>query len=268
MPYADLHVHTTRSDGSLEPEAIPAAARRADVAVVAVTDHDRRQPFEEPVLEREGVTIVNGIELRVEAPDGQRVDLLGYGVDPTPELEGVVERIQHNRIERGQAIVDCVESQFGIDLGVTVDEGFGRPHVARAIDDHPDVDCDYQGAFDRLIGYGDPCYVAREVPSFERGLATLAGACRLVSLAHPLRYRDPDAALSLTADPALEAVELYYPYDRGGVDRDVVEAAVERNDLLVTGGSDAHGDDLGEAGLSRREYARLDLTDGRGDSGR
>ena len=258
MPYADLHVHTTRSDGSLDLETVPDAARYAGVEAVAVTDHDRLQPFDDPIVEREGVTLVNGIELRVETPHGERVDLLGYGVDPTPDLEGVVERIQRNRVERGRAIVDCVESRLDVDLGVTVDEGFGRPHVARAIDANPDVDYDYQDAFDELIGYGDPCYVARDVPSFERGLAALSGACRLVSLAHPLRYRDPEAALGLTADPALEAVELHYPYDRD-VDRSVVEDAVERNDLLVTGGSDAHEEELGATGLSKREYAALGL---------
>lgn len=261
MPYADLHVHTTRSDGSLELEEIPDAARRGDVAVVAVTDHDRRQPFDAPVIEREGVTIINGIELRVETPGGERVDLLGYGVEAMPELEGILEQIQTNRIERGRAIVDCVETRLGVDLGVTVEDGFGRPHVARAIDDHPGLEYDYEDAFDRLIGYGDPCYVAREVPTFERGLAVLTAACRLVSLAHPLRYRDPEAALALTADPDLEAVELHYPYGTGDVDRSVVEDAIERHDLLVTGGSDAHDHELGVAGLSRREFDRLELTD-------
>ncbi|WP_137291015.1 PHP domain-containing protein [Natronorubrum halophilum] len=258
MPYADLHVHTTRSDGNLELDAVPDAARRAGVDVVALTDHDRLQPFDEPVVERDGVTIVSGIELRVETPGGERVDLLGYGVEPTAELEGLLERLQADRVERGQAIVDCVESRLGVDLDVTVEDGFGRPHVARAIDDHPDLEYDYEAAFDRLIGFGDPCYVPRNVPSFERGLAALTAACRLVSLAHPLRYRDPEKALALTAEPDLEAVELQYPYNRGDeVDRSIVERAISRNDLLSTGGSDAHGTDLGIAGLSRPAYEQL-----------
>ncbi|MFC4436198.1 MULTISPECIES: PHP domain-containing protein [Natrialbaceae] len=256
MPYADLHVHTTRSDGELEPTDVPEAARRDGVDVVALTDHDRRQPFDESVIERDGVTIVHGIELRVETECGQRVDLLGYGIEPTTELEAVTERIQRNRVERGQAIVDCVEDRLGIDLGVTVDDGFGRPHVARAIADHPDADCDYEGAFDRLIGNGDPCFVPRDVPSFERGRRVLAEAGRLVSLAHPLRYRDSERALELTAD--LDAVELHYPYGRE-VDRRPVERAIDRYDLLATGGSDAHDDRLGVAGLSRDAYRRLNI---------
>lgn len=259
MPYADLHVHTTRSDGGLELEDVPAAANRVGVNVVALTDHDRVQPFDGPMVEREGVTLVSGIELRVETPHGERVDLLGYGVESTGDLEGLVDRIQTNRIERGQAIVDCVETRLGVDLGLTVGDGFGRPHVARAVDDHPDVEYDYEDAFDRLIGYGDPCFVPRDVPTFEQGLAALTASCRLVSLAHPLRYRDPDAALALTADPDLEAVELHYPYGHTDLDLRLVERAIERNELLVTGGTDAHDHELGIAGLSRREYEQLAL---------
>ncbi|QFU82009.1 PHP domain-containing protein [Natronorubrum aibiense] len=266
MPYADLHVHTTRSDGSLDLEAVPAAARRAGVAVVAVTDHDRMQPFDAPVVDRDGVTIINGIELRVSTPDGQRVDLLGYGVDPTPELEELVAGIQRNRVERGQAIVGCVEDRLGIDLGVTVTDGFGRPHVARAIDAHPEVGYDYAGAFEELIGYGDPCYVPRDVPSFEDGLGALDASCRLVSLAHPLRYRDPEAALALTTDPALSAVEFHYPYTRSHEDgQRLVADAIDRNDLLVTGGTDAHEDELGVAGLSRAEYEQLQIEERSGN---
>lgn len=273
MPYADLHVHTTRSDGSLELEAVPEAARRGGVDVVAVTDHDRVQPFDGPVVERDGVTLLHGIELRVETPGGeasdtrrsssdrrsgggQRIDLLGYGLEPSAELEAILETIQENRIERGRAIVDCVESRLGIDLDVTIDGGFGRPHIARAIEAHPGTDYDYQGAFDHVIGSDCPCYVPRDVPSFERGQAALSESCRLVSLAHPLRYRDPESALALAAE--LDAVELQYPYGRE-VDRDPVERAIERHDLLATGGSDAHDERLGVDGLSREAFDLLDL---------
>ena len=269
MVYADLHVHTTRSDGSLERAAVPAAAKRRGVSVVALTDHDRLQPIDEPIVERDGVTIVNGIELRVEvdattaaAGDGraagQRVDLLGYAVERTPDLEALVERIQENRVERGRAIVDCVEDRLGVELDVAVDDGFGRPHVARAIDAHPDVEYDYEDAFAELIGNGDPCYVPRDIPTFERGREVLADACELVSLAHPLRYRDPESALALAAD--LDAVELWYPYARD-VDRTTVERTVERHDLQATGGSDAHDETLGVAGLEREAYRRLGLSE-------
>lgn len=256
MPYADLHVHTTRSDGSLALSDVPAVARRADVSVVAITDHDRIQPFDGPVIEREGVTIVHGIELRVETETGQRIDLLGYGVQATDALTAEVERIQRNRIERGRAIVENVESRLEIDLNLDVETGFGRPHVARAIDAHPDTEYDYEGAFDHLIGNDGPCFVPRDVCPFDAGREILSEACSVVSLAHPLRYPDPEHALELTEK--LDAVEREYAYG-GPVDLTPVDRAIERHDLLVTGGSDAHDDRLGLAGLSRNAYDALEL---------
>jgi len=256
VPYADLHVHTTRSDGQLTLERLPAAADRADVAVTAVTDHDRLHPgLDAPVVERDGVRIVNGVELRVQA-DGQRLDLLGYGVDPAraDDLRTECERLQRDRIERTRAIAECVEERLGIDLGLSYEPGIGRPHVARAIDASPETDLGYRDAFADLIGDDGPCFVPRDVPSFEHGLSLLSEACGVVSLAHPLRYDDPAAALELAAD--CDAVEGPYPYD-GPVDEELVATAVERHDLLVTGGSDAHDDRLGLAGLSESDFDSL-----------
>lgn len=257
MPYADLHVHTTRSDGNLQLEDVPDVAHRHGLDVVALTDHDRLQPFAEPVIERDGIVLVHGVELRVEITDGHRVDLLGYGVEPTPELEETLADIQRNRRERGVEIVRRVERRLGVDLGVTVGDGFGRPHVARAVAEHPETEFDYQETFDELIGYGDPCFVPRSVPSFERGRELLESAATVVSLAHPLRYRDSDLALERAQ--TLDAVELHYPYGRP-VDSRPVEATIERYGLFATGGTDAHEERLGVAGLSEREYRELGLS--------
>ena len=251
MPYADLHVHTDRSDGTLALEELPAAANEAGVAVVAVTDHDRFQPaLDAPVTVRDGVTLVHGIELKVETED-QRLDLLGYGVDPTPALAAEVERLQADRRERGRAIVECVEDRLDVDLDLEVREGLGRPHIARAIEAHPDAPYDFRGAFEELIGDGRPCFVAREVTPLDVGRDLLREACALVGLAHPFRYDDPAAAIAVAAD--LDAIERWYPYGRE-VDAAPVERAIEAHGLLATGGSDAHGESLGAAGLTSAAY--------------
>lgn len=254
-PFADLHVHTTASDGALSLDAVPAAARRAGVGAVAITDHDRIHPdLDTPVTTVDGIELLRGIELRVEVDTDFRVDLLGYGVDPTTELADLLTHLQRDRIERARAIVARVEDRLGVELAVEFRQGIGRPHIARAIDAHPDAPYDYTDAFTHLIGDDGPCYVSRDVPSFERGRTALAGACGLVGLAHPFRYADPDAALALTAD--LDAVERWYPYERP-VDMSSVERAIAAYDLVPTGGSDAHDDRLGRAGLSRRRYRRF-----------
>jgi len=252
MIVADLHVHTTRSDGTLPPDAVSDAARASELEAVAVTDHDRLPPLDAPVVERDGVTVIAGIELRVTAGD-QQLDLLGYGVDPTPALRAETERLQRDRIERAQKIVDCVEDRLGVNLDLDVHPGVGRPHIAQAVADSHDH-YTVQDAFDQLIGTDQPCYVARDLPTFERGRELLDDAAALVGLAHPLRYDDPAAALAHAG--SLDAIEREYPYERA-VDRTPVDDAIEAHDLLATGGSDAHGETLGIAGLGRATSERF-----------
>lgn len=257
-PVADLHVHTTASDGQFEVGDIPAAARDAGVECVAVTDHDRPHPdLDGPVVRVDGLTVVHGIELRVDAGD-QRVDLLGFGLERTDALADIVAEIQENRVERARRIVDCVETRVGVDIDVDLSEGVGRPHLARAIDES-DADYDYRDAFQYLIGSDSPCYVAREVPTFEDGVAALNEACAVVGLAHPFRYPNPRSALDLCAD--LDAVERYYPYgnryDRPDVDTALLDRTVETHDLLAIGGSDAHETTLGLAGVPADAFERF-----------
>ncbi|MFB6106478.1 MAG: PHP domain-containing protein [Halobacteriaceae archaeon] len=250
--YADLHVHTTVSDGTLAPAEVPAAAADAGLSVVAVTDHDRvAGALDAPVGRRDGVTLVRGVELRVDSPAGQ-VDLLGYGVDPSDALRAELDRIQRDRVDRARRMVACVEERLGVSLDVAFESGVGRPHVARAVAAHPDVPYDVAGAFEHLIGEGGPCYVARAVPAFERGASLLGADCALVALAHPFRYPDPAAVLELAAD--LDAVERYYPYD-DPVDPSPVDRVCRTAGLVATGGSDAHGRTLGRAGLTREQFA-------------
>jgi predicted metal-dependent phosphoesterase TrpH len=253
MVVADLHVHTTNSDGTLTVETLPEAAEQAGVETVAVTDHDRLHPeLAEPVTTVDGLELIHGIELRVAA-DHERVDLLGYGATRTDGLTGLVTDLQENRIERARRIVSSVEDRLGVDLDVTFERGVGRPHIARAVAES-DHQYGYGDAFEQLIGDGCPCYVARDIPDFETGLQELRAACDVVGLAHPFRYDDPEAALALTAH--LDAVEVPYPYGRD-VDTGPAEQAAQRHDLLVTGGSDAHEETLGIAGLDRDGYDQV-----------
>lgn len=246
---ADLHVHTTASDGTLTLDEVPEAARRAGVDTVAITDHDRVHPgLDAPVTVVEGVRLVRGVELRVDAGD-IRVDLLGYSVRDDSALGEELDRLQRDRIERARAIVDCVEDEIGVVLDIDPKAGVGRPHIARAVE-RSDAPYGYQEAFDHLIGSDCRCYRPRELPTFERGSELLLDACAVVSLAHPFRYRDLDRALGLACD--LGAIERYYAYGRP-VDTARLERVAREADLLRTGGSDAHDRTLGRAGLAGAE---------------
>ncbi|TKX80376.1 PHP domain-containing protein [Halorubrum sp. SD626R] len=247
---ADLHAHTTVSDGAMTVDELAATAADAGLDWVAATDHDRIHPdLGAPVVEREGVRVVRGIELRVDA-GFERLDLLGYAVERTDALDEETDRLQADRQRRGAAILDAVEDRLGVDLGVEPRPGLGRPHIARAIDESA-APCDYAGAFDELIGDDGPCYVARDVTALDRGVELLRDACAFVGLAHPFRYGDVDAALDVARE--LDAVERFYPYGRP-VDDARVERVAAEHDLLLTGGSDAHERTLAEAGLTAEAF--------------
>ncbi|SEF99385.1 hypothetical protein SAMN04488133_1290 [Halobellus limi] len=253
-PAADLHVHTTASDGVLTVPELADAARDGGVDVVAVTDHDRVHPdLSAPVQTLDGVTVIRGIELRVDAGD-QRLDLLGYGLEPTEGIETVTSRIQRDRKRRGAEIVSRVEDRLDVDLDVELKEGIGRPTIARAIE-ASDAPYDFEAAFAELIGDGRPCYVERWVPSFSAGADVLRESCAVVALAHPFRYADPESALERARE--LDAVERFYPY--GGTsaereDRALLDRVAADADLLVTGGSDAHDRTLGVTGPPSAEF--------------
>jgi len=252
MVVADLHAHTTNSDGTMTLSGLVAAAREAGLDVVAVTDHDRLHPaVDEPVARRGDLTLVHGIELRVDAGE-QRVDLLGYGVRETDALAEECAHLQRDRQERARAIVECLEERLGVSVPIEPGPGVGRPHVARAAAEVTEYTV--QDVFDEFIGDEGPCYVARDVPSFERGRDLLTEACALVGLAHPLRYPDPEAALALCE--SLDAVERSYPYE-GTTDLSAVDETIETHDIVATGGSDAHGEELGLAGLDEVEWERV-----------
>lgn len=247
---ADLHAHTTVSDGVMTLPEVPVVARDAGLDWVAVTDHDRIHPdLAAPVVNRDGVRIIRGIELRVDA-GFERLDLLGYAVEHTDALDAEIERLQTDRKRRGAAIVDRVEKRLDIDLVIEPRAGIGRPHVARAIDESS-APYDYAAAFEELIGNDGPCYVAREVTSLDRGVELLRDACALVGLAHPFRYDDVAAALDVAR--ALDAVERFYPYGRA-VDDARIESIADEADLLLTGGTDAHERTLAEAGLTAETF--------------
>ena len=252
---ADLHLHTTVSDGVLTLDELPAAAERAGVEAVAVTDHDRYHPgLDEPVQRVEGVTVIRGIELRADAGD-QRVDLLGYGLRETDALAAECDRIQRDRQSRGRRMVERVEAETGVELDVEIAPGLGRPDIARAVEES-DAPYDYGGAFDELIGNDRPCYVSRDVPTVEEAVPLLREACAVVGLAHPFRYDDPAAALALVADHDLDAVERFYPY---GHDPDLgpLDELLTDEELLRTGGSDAHDRTLGVAGPAGDDWAQI-----------
>ena len=254
---ADLHVHTTESDGTTDPSKIPELARENGLDVIAVTDHDVYHDLCNPVVSRGQVDVISGIELRVEAESvDERIDLLGYGVTPTEELDRLVEEVRMNRKHRAEEMVRRIEEQTGAELEFEPTVSTGRPHIARAVKENERIPYDYQGAFDDLIGREHYCYVPRDIPTFETGVKALRSSTMCISLAHPYRYDNAESILELAEK--LDAIECNYSYSDSVDVGNLPIEKTEEFDIGVTGGSDAHQpSSIGTCGLSREEMERF-----------
>lgn len=259
MVYADLHSHTTVSDGETEPSEVTEIASQVGLEAVAITDHDQINTFLDGKLEViENIDIINGIELRVKTATGHKIDLLGYGVQATTQLENLTQVIQQNRIERSTEMLDLIEDETGVRLQFEPDKNTGRPHIARAIEQDPQLEYSYQTAFDELIGNDCPCYVERDLPLFKEGLYVLQNATEFVSLAHPYRYTTPNHILEMYAEQ-LDGIESNYPYESKGYVSNLEDRKetlfIEQYSLISTGGSDSHEPTtLGCNGLTQEDY--------------
>jgi hypothetical protein len=253
----DLHSHTTCSDGRNEPSELVRLAKAAGIDVLAVTDHDTLDGIAPAAEEgkRIGVRVVAGVEMSSQF-EGHDVHVLGIGIDPAnPELDRQLGEMRAARRVRVGRICDALAGQ-GVKLDpadVLAEAGgksVGRKHVARAMVKRGLVP-DQQTAFDRYLGQGAPAHVpSTEIPP-ARATAFIRRAGGLPILAHP-HFFDDDALVGRILDSTLFAgIEAFHRYEKPGRHVGFLALARRRN-LLVSGGSDYHGDDHPHnAGLGR-----------------
>lgn len=279
-PVADLHTHTTASDGTSTVSERVEQARQRSLEAVAVTDHDRVSD-ELGTRSRtvEGVELITGVEVKAEAR-GKKVEILGYYVDPdADELEEVLRRVRRYREQRNRKMTDRFVGVTGIettyeDMRERADGGLGRPHFARLLVEEGFVDT-VSEAFDDYLGVDGDIYVPTEKVGYASVVRAVHEAGGVASLAHPGRIdMDADMVRNLVGEmtqKGLDCVEVWYPYggiasDRGstvGVE-EALEIA-EENDLLRTGGSDCHGEGsdkfrIGGVGVPAEDLRRLRST--------
>jgi len=251
----DLHAHSARSDGILEPRALVAAAAAAGVRVLALADHDTLAGVRELCAPGGGelpLDLVPAVEINSVAGgihdlwEGE-LHILGLGVDPADEpFEAALRRQRDSRAVRFGIILGRLR-----DLEMPVDEGaealpvapgasLGRLQIARllvAAGHAPSVDAAMQG----LLARGKPAYVPRQGLGPWEAIAAIRAAGGLPTLAH---FADAPARRNLVAElieAGLGGLEVHYRH----FDAEAVAemAAVARALRLVpTGGSDYHGD--------------------------
>lgn len=256
MTGIDLHIHSTYSDGLLTPDQLCALAVRRHTQLLALCDHDTTDgllPMAEAarLQNQRGarLTLIPAVELSAGA-DG-RTHILGYGVRAdSPPMQATIAALRRQRALRGQRMVEALAAE-GIVIPPelipkpeTEGTAIGRPHIARALIAMGRANTMEQ-AFGRYLVEGRPAYVPLSHMTASEAVALLRQCGAVPVLAHPARLRLPSQALealtlSLQA-VGLMGVEVYHPSASRG-DLRTLDAMARRLGLLVTGGSDYHGD--------------------------
>ncbi|MFO7173473.1 MAG: PHP domain-containing protein [Bacillota bacterium] len=243
---ADLHLHTTASDGTLSPAEMVALSREQGLAAVAITDHDTAAGLPEALAagERLGIQVIPGVELSCPVGDGHaEVHLLGYlcRFDDGP-LADLLTRLRRGRLDRAAASVERLRARgYAIDLDRVLalgGESVGRAHIAQAL-----VEAGYaqsvKEAFDRFLVPGRPGYVPRPRLTLAEAIQAVREAGGVPILAHPGLVRD-DQWVAAAIDAGVMGLEAYHT-EHSAAQAEKYARWAEARGLLVTGGSDSHG---------------------------
>ena len=265
----DLHTHTTASDGKHSPDALVALAAGAGVTTLGLTDHDTIAGCQSAAdaCARHGIEFIAGIEITAVA-DERDVHVLAYFFDleSMPLQRFLTEQRQH-RVTRVRAMLERL-AQHGMPIDADAVLGpaladssraVGRPNIARALVDAGHVSS-IGKAFDTWLSRGRPGFIARQGASPADVFARVQEAGGLTSLAHPVLV-EHDEWISGFAASGLDAIEAFHSAQTPDDTRRYLAIARDLN-LLVTGGSDFHGNEHGGGGpgsvaLPRAEFERL-----------
>ena len=154
---ADLHTHTTASDGQYTPSQLAAKALAAGIQILAVTDHDTMDGAEEAVRAGQacGLTVLRGVELG--AREDRHMHILGLNLGPEcPALAELCRRLRASREERKYRIAAFLRGK-GLDVPLEEVEalaGGGRPPPLRPGDAPARVCLLPPGGLRPLSGHG------------------------------------------------------------------------------------------------------------------
>lgn len=259
----DLHLHSTASDGTLSSAELVTYAKEKNLEAIAVTDHDTVEGLEEALAVgvRLGIEVVPGIEISAERPNST-LHILGYYINFKDEtfLKNI-SILQEARAERNPKMIKNLHT-LGIDIELdevtkVAETGqVGRPHFAQVLLKKGYVK-NMQEAFEKYLKKGAPAYEDKFRFSPHDAITHIVNGGGIPVLAHPctLNYRtNKDLELLVTdmMNYGLMGVEVYYS-DHTRSQTALYEQIAKKYNLLITGGSDFHGNNIKgiELGIGR-----------------
>lgn len=262
--FADLHLHSRFSDGTFAPEEIVARGQRAGFAALALTDHDTVEGCVRmgTACRAAGIEFISGVELTAEHGDHE-LHILGYSLDVTNKK--LLAQLAGFQIVRQNRIREMVARLNELRVPLEAEDVFalancsspGRPHVARSLVRGGHCESLDQ-AFEYYLKKGRPAWVAKARMSALEAIELVHQAGGLAVLAHPgLNHADdliPDLATA-----GLDGLECLHTKHSHLATRHYLEMA-EQLKLLVTGGSDCHGQSKGKTliGTVRLPYEHVE----------
>lgn len=249
---ADLHTHSSGSDGTDSPAELVRKADVMNLGGIALTDHDSVAGIQEFMDAEASAELIRvaGLEISTEY-ENKEVHILGYFVplDSKP-LNDRLEFLRKSRHERLPKIIRKLNEQ-GLDI--TLDELLeelegvaspGRPHVAQLLIKKGFVK-DTMEAFQKYLASGKPAYVKKARMQTLEAVKLLKSVGTVPVLAHPLtiKVQNLRSFIETLMDAGLMGVEVEYDYSFLGMHRtsDEVRQVIQGLDILHTGGSDYHG---------------------------
>ncbi len=246
MLKADLHIHTSYSDGKLNPAEIINLAKEKGLGIIGVTDHDNIEGSQ-AMLEhngKHGIEVIPGIELSADF-HGKEIHLLGYFMNfKNPALVEHLKLIKNLRIRRIDKMIGKLKN-----LGVNINSealfekysssfSVGRPHLANEIVEKGYVK-NFQTAFNRYLGDNKPAFVKKDNLNFEIIIELIKVSGGLSFVAHPGSYFRESALVELKK-AGINGIEVYHPSHNDSHNKKYMKFVKEHN-LLAVGGSDFHG---------------------------
>ncbi|MFA5960353.1 MAG: PHP domain-containing protein [Tatlockia sp.] len=265
----DLHCHSHFSDGGQSPEALLKKALDANIAVLALTDHDTVNGLAalHQAAVGQNIRIINGIELSVRWKKTD-IHILGLNIDPTnPAMAALIAMQNESRITRAKQIAEKMQL-LGISRAyeraceIAGHERVGRPHFAKVFMEE-NAALTMQNAFKRYLGRGKSAYAPTPWISITEAVEGILEAKGQAVLAHPLKY-------SLTRTKLHELIVAFK--EAGGRGIEVVSGEVTvsqiqemaglsiRYALLASSGSDYHDDGISRILLGRQRQLPVNCT--------
>lgn len=242
---ADLHIHTTSSDGVLSPKEVLEWASKKRITAISITDHDTVDGIQSAIdfSKNYSIEVIPGIEFSTEL-HSEEVHILAYCFDyKNNELLQKLNKIQSSRYLRAIKIIEKLKS---IDVRVSFDKVqkysqnglIGRPHIARVMIEEGYVNS-IKEAFDNYLAKDKIAYVERYKLTCSEAISIIKSLGGIPVLAHPgLLSKKLD--LKYILDLGIKGIEVYHSKHNEEDIKKFSIIAKSRN-LIITGGSDCHG---------------------------